>query len=267
MEMEKDAIELLLETGRKSAKAQLLDERCDIKVWLMPDGEIKQIEKDLVRRHTFNSFEGFTSFLNSTLLMDGLATEEGGKGAVFVQGESVFATFEYWSPEQQSAKLALAPSEEYRALERLMHGVDQKMLWRLLVTDLHGCMDTSLLLAVSRLNVKAKAESDVQIAPVGIDSTSGGNTIAVTYGAGKDGSVTANIETEWTWKGRLWDQFPYESEITLRLELDMSDGLVFRFHPRRLGDVKRDVQQALVKALFDDLNSDRWVVNEGVFGG
>jgi hypothetical protein len=137
-----------------------------------------------------------------------------------------------------------------------MGGVDQRTLWRLLVTDLADAMDNELFLSVGKIQVAAKRGSDVEIDVSGLSNESSESRIEVRFPQNAQGDMkSAQIQTDWSWKGRIWECFEREYEIQLRLELKVDEGLAFHFHARRLQQVLRDARRELVTHVRDEVKT------------
>lgn len=147
------------------------------------------------------------------------------------------------------AHVVLTPTDEFRALAALKQGCSQKMLHRLLCTDLHGAIDPSLLLAISAISLSGTDESHAQINGTGLVKAKRTQSYSIKC---KDDSGVFDTELamDWTWHGQIWNEFDHVAEISLRLYLDVSkDGLIFQFLPRQLNAVMDKARMALVNHL------------------
>jgi len=233
----------LVALGAKGVKPEQIHSIEDELFFALWDNGKVKIEKlpqcKPTREHTFGSLEGFLDYLNS----DHCAND---KGIVFVGQEQIFVNLAYKTNEAQEAKLPLKFSDEYQAMRSLADGVKHKALWQLLITKLHGCMSPALLLAIGQIKITGGTESQIRVDITGITDGKQSDSLRVSFAVNK-GEATADIPMEWTWKGRIWEQFGNEYEITLRLEIEVVNGaLVFRFHPRRPQEVLRQATQDLV---------------------
>jgi len=147
------------------------------------------------------------------------------------------------------ARVILTPTDEFRALAALKQGCSQKMLHRLLCTDLHEAIDPSLLLAISAISFSGTDESHAQINGAGLVKAKRTQSYSIKC---KDDSGVFDTELamDWTWHGQIWNEFNHAAEISLRLYLDASkDGLIFQFLPRQLNAVMDKARMALVNHL------------------
>ncbi len=172
---------------------------------------------------------------------------------VFVDERQVVADLDYEGRIEDAVVLALKGSEEYVGLQKLCGGLDQKALWRLLVTDLYGCVPSNLAMAVGGIKLKAKGEETIEINALGLVDGSGRSGIEVSFRDGQTGEHTAQLPCEVTWKGRIWECWEREFEVVLRLEVTNEQGLRFTFHPRRLESVLQMARLELVGELRERL--------------
>ena len=220
--------------------------------------EIRQFEKVAVpRNHTFKSLDGFVDYLNSSHCAED-------KGVLFVGDRAVEANLAYGTYSQQRISLPLDFSEEFEALISIMRGVEQKGLWRALVSTLKGCIDASLLLAVSQVRVSGTTEKDCKVDITGVQNGTARDAFSVTFQERKDGATTTReIPVDWAWKGRIWECFDSEYEIKLRLEIEATEnGLRFLFHPERLKRLMRESRLDLVRSIAAKV-PDQFTVHEG----
>jgi hypothetical protein len=254
--MDRDTLDRIVQLGSVHGVAHE-DASCK---HVVINGGVKTIQKlGPARAHTFTSLEGFIDYLNSVRSGDG-------SGIIFVGADKVLAHLDYMAIVNQTASLPLAKSEEFTALAGLFSGVNQKDLWRALLTKLDGCLPLELLLQISNLNIKVTGESALAVERVGLESKREAQSIRVTCDDAKGkGSQTADIGVNWTWKGRIWEAFDQEFEIELTMEIDTKNGLVFRFHPKRLEKVMRAARLALVAQIKGQVTADRFTVHEGSY--
>lgn len=210
------------------------------------------------RDHELFSLDGLIAYLTelrSTL-----------QPVVFVGKDAIVAPLQYPTTDPSSVRVALALSEEYAALQKLTSGVTQKQLWRLLTTDLHGCIgqpptdaapfapDLSLALDVAGLQADSRNVSEIQIDRTGVTNRAGSSRLTLNIIDSVNGSRPWNVQTEWAWRGRIWDCFNAEVLIHLTLEIiETERGLLFQFHPRRLQSVLRCARTELVGHLRVEL--------------
>lgn len=219
------------------------------------------------RNHSFLSLEGLLSYLNSKHC-------EKDNGVIFVNSSSVLAELRYGQSanDQHQATMRLVVTKEYRALERLSQGIDQMGLWRLLETDLYGCVDNSLASTIRTLALSSKDMSEVRISDSGITSKGGSSVIKLDYPSGKgEGSRTATLPLDWEFEIQMWDCFDKKKKIQTRIEVDLDHGLHFIFHPRQVETSARQARLELVEAIKSGLAPDgdeslgeaRFTVHEG----
>jgi len=259
MTLNVETINRIIELG---AKAEIVAEDAFAQ-HVAINGKVTAIQKIVSRRrHLFMSRVGFIAYLNS---------EKSGKepGAIFVNDQSVYADLNYMGEVPQVANLPLTFAEEYAGLCTIIQGVSQKVLWREMLTRLSGCIDNGLLVQVSNLNIRQESGSNVKIEHLGLEQqkTDKGVRIAVDDQNGK-GSLVAELDTKWTWTGRIWEAFEQTFSIELTMEVDISSGpLRFIFHPKRLETVKREARLALVEEIKNQISGERFAVYEGTHSG
>ena len=228
-----------------------------------------------LRHHTFRTLEGFLAYLNSDdcakiqipayIVFNGglndMATSEllnvyvplvelEAHGIVFVGTAGVTANLAYGQLANQMAYLELEFSEEYAALMRLLAGVSQRELWRLLITALDASIDRALLLSIAQISITPTGVNTVRIDDVDSTDKTVRDSLEITWGGGAKGDKVATIETDWVWTGQVFECFPHVVSINLRLEVQTSEnGIQFTFHPRRLDAVLRGTRNALVERL------------------
>lgn len=224
--------------------------------------------------HSFLSLEAFLEFLNGPECAKA-------SGVVFVGERAVTADLYYLSHTPRTAHLKLDFSEEFLALIKIFFApvptpaageargdgnwTSSKDLWRLLVSDLDGCLPDSLTLAVKSLQICSTSVSDMKISDLGIGDGGGSTTIDVSYKDKSSGEpVSKEIDTDYVWHGRVFETFASPTKINLRMEMDVSDGVRFTFHPRRMREVMRVVRANLVEHIGDGVKeAKRFVVYEG----
>lgn len=262
--LEQKALQYLVETGEKQCPIHPIykDRSKSVVLVQKPDGTHEVIHFELPaeeRKHTITTLEGYLGYLNSKC-----ATPS---GVVFVSREMVVADLAYLEHTSQSVTMPLSPSEEYKALMHLC-GSDwrQKALWRLLATDLHGCIDRALMLSIGRIKVSQKDEVDIEIDNVGVQGGSAEQRIGVSYRDPKgEGGLRAELPEEFTWTGRIWECYEETFSVVLRLELEVVEKqLVFKFHPRRLESVLQAARLSLVQRISAGV-PEGYCVFEGSF--
>lgn len=210
------------------------------------------------RKHRFATLEGFLSYLAS-----GHASVDA--GPVFVGEKAVVCSLTYGDPTQDVIRLDLADSEEWSALMQLGRGVDQKGLWRALVTKLADSVDPSLVLIIGTLSMTQKQGEAANIDPFGLATVKGAKETVVTFpAAGGAGEQRKTIANEWIFEVRRWECFQTTFKVLTTLELE-SDGkeIRFVFHPRRLKQVEQAARAALVAELTTTTDAARFTVHEG----
>jgi hypothetical protein len=254
MDVTKELLDRMMQVGASSVPAVLVyeDETRKVMRVVKTNGDLELVDfmkEPPARDHGFSSLEGFLEYLNSPH-----CTHD--SGVVFV-GNDIVADLNYRNVVPHRAGVELKLSAEYMALGMLLDNpLLQKDLWRMLVTQLNGCIAPSLLLAISQIRVKASDESSVKIALTGLSDRQAAASVSVLYPdpSGKC-DQTANIPVDWDWTGRLWEPFDHETVIQLRLEVVVADGLRFRFHAANIERVQRSERQALVEKIRGALPS------------
>ncbi len=207
-----------------------------------------------VRQHSFTTLDGLVGYLTS-------AHCEGDKGVVFVEEHRVMVSLRYGTLDIDPwVILPLGWSDEYGALERLFAGVGQQELWESLVGALYDCVDDGLLNSISSLRLNRKRMGNSDIDSVGIVSGSSGESVTLRSAAKKDSDPDQDVEIDlrWDFTVRLWEAFPREYTIPTRLVVkDMKEkGVLFKFVPRRLEELRRDARLDLAKEIRDRLQID-----------
>lgn len=277
----RDMVSELLERGAKSAGAETRiaelpgDYGIERKLIEVADGqwEVREFETDkgfrATRNHYFGALDGLLGYLNS----DHCKKD---KGVVFVSETAVEVDLAYKDKElamrnlKDRATLPLHHSDEYSALiEMSKAGETQHGLWRLLnrslngiIADMHRDADRFQVL-VSQIQLKIGTDSTVEISPSGLSDGRAKNYIRIEF-TGMDGSPShQEIELDWTWTGRIWDEYDVEYTIPFRLEILLHEGeLIFMFHPHRLEEAVRTARMELVKTIADSL-PEQFTAHEG----
>jgi hypothetical protein len=181
-----EALGYLVEVGQRQEKVIELQDTGDIRDLLLVDRdgsyEVRSQWKGAKPfEHHFATLDGFTGYLSSVHQIgpDGLPGEEQDErhepSIVMVGEKSVVADLDYGSRVKQLAVLDLKPSEEFQGLLGLLkaEGHVQRPLWRLLITDLAGCLPDELALLIGAIRVKKDDEGSVVIDRSGVTSESG----------------------------------------------------------------------------------------------
>jgi hypothetical protein len=231
------------------------------KVFVALNGKIAEVAKFTPKRdHVFQTLDGLIAYLASAHC----AKDD---GILFVGDDLIHADLQYQQRGTHRAKLPLVKSEEYKALERLMAGVPQKELWRLLLSKLDGCLPLELMLQASNIQIKGEYVSDTKIERTGLGNSNTAQVTRITYTApdGK-GTKTSDIGTNWAFMGRIWEAYDEQFEIPLTLEIKTEDVKepLFIFHPRRLDKVLREAKLALVGELNERIVG-AFTVHEGTY--
>lgn len=219
--------------------------------------EIKSYAKDRpVEKHQFHTLEGLVDYLR-----DVQDIEE--RTVIFVGKAAVRADLAYKSTQfADEAVIALRDSPEYAAFKALTQGVDQKELWRLLSTDLYGCVDPSLLMAISTLKKMVKSKDEIRIDPTGVVSHEGGLFHEIVCG-----EACQPVALAWTFSLPIFECFPgHRATIETRLEIDTDGGIEFTFHPRQLERVLAEERLALVACLRERI-AEQGIENVTVLEG
>lgn len=253
--MIKDAINLLIDKGSKEQKfIKVHDDGDSVQMLVLEDGKyhLKMFEKPAVKRgHLFASLDSFIEYLN------GPKCEKG--GVCFVSNDEVVAELNYNSHVSVRVLLTLKESPEFTALKLLSKGVNQKDLWRALVTDLKGNFPDELELAVGNAKAVQKTESQVEINDFGLVKGETSDSITVTFmRAGGNEMETVVLKKEWSWIGRLWEAVPVDivkAEFLTRLELSAEGGLIkYTFHIPEEDTVKLQAKEDLTAHLRKKIN-------------
>jgi hypothetical protein len=239
----REALEFLCAQAVKANGPQRVGETDEGVVYVGTDGERFMVEHREVR------YENLCLTIPSLVTAIGLV----GEGRVWVNSKAIRADLAYGKHTTRVERMPLNLAEERDALEELMRGVNQRDLWELLATDLHGCLPPTLMLAVGSLKVSVKREENRDIEVTGVSSGGETRAIRIRYGTAK-GDQETEIPGEWTWCGRWYQGWDKVYEVPLRLIIDTEDGLRFRFVPRRICAVQDQVLEDLVQHL--DENTD-----------
>lgn len=264
MELGRDTIELLMNKGAAGVKpVEVYSDSTRIIVGIPGTGgnlELVEYQKERpTRNHQFATLVGLIEYLNSKHCVED-------DGILFVSRRQIRAELKYRTTDRSLCNLTLEHTSEYNAFQRLVRpeGHTQRDLWRLLITDLDGCVSKALLLAISQIKIKATEEANITIDSTGLANSDsrGSATVLFNDPSGK-GQHTANIPLDWDWTGQLWTCFEEQSEIGLRLELANDNGLKFHFHPIRIERVVETTHQRMVENIREQL-PPQFTVYEGI---
>ena len=217
-----------------------------------PDGSshIEEYARDPVpRNHKFEALDGFLNYLKSDHCKD--------EGVIFVSPDLIFADLEYGEYGQQNISLALTHSEEYNAFLSICH-VDgdnyfmpQKEIWRKLISSLADTIDPAFLLQVQGIGLGQSNKAKFEIDNSGITSTKVAQKVSITVSQENKESKTAPFLIDWEWKGRIWECFNKEYNISFRVEVETDDsGIGFICHPKRKQTVLRRAREDIVDNLI-----------------
>lgn len=265
----------LVEHAKARAWETCIDQSSDHKTYQMfvdglSTGESWTVPRPPPKKtHVFDTLEGFTSYLNSDHCnCEGDARVlHKGRHIVFVGGEYVTANMSYSSNDVHAAALSLFIAEEFEALMRLREGVNQKDLWRLLVTDLASSFPMQLRLAISALDLKRTEEQQVEITETGLEEEGGKRMVTLTYPSLKTGETqeSRTLSLDWTYVGRFRECYSYEISVPVRIEIEIDHGApLFKFHCIGLPTIMRNYRESLAQYIRNDLGGDRFTVHEGV---
>lgn len=253
----------ILEIQKISPEAKVLLDDNERLIYFT-DGDTKTIAKNTdgyPGGHAFGTLAGLLDYLQSDI-----AGNEAEPVAVFVNQNDIVAMIDYPTLPKKSVKISLDDSEEMAALRRLFNPISQKDLWRVLMTDLDGCIPPELAYAISNMDIKIDGDISVKIGPAGAGSKSASEKITVNLPTGK-GDKTVDLSRKWEFKGRMWRCFDREAAIELTLEVHTDNGVGFQFHPKRLDKVVDENRAALVAEIRKALNANevesRFLVFEG----
>lgn len=259
--MIKEAINYLVQIGQKTPQVLTVhvDPEKIHKLICHGDGktELMQFDQQPVNReHQIFSLEDFIEYLNSDHCKND-------NGIVFVEEKQAIADLAYRIHQTQRVVLPLENSVEYDALLKLTTGVGQKELWKLLITDLDGCLPESLLAAISVIQVSSKTEGNCEIKLTGESSSRSNSGLKVTFQP-KEGAELkeTTIPLDWEWKGRIWECFDRVCAIKLRLEIDTDAGLRFIFNPRKMAQTLIEQRACLVEHLQEKISA-RFQIYQG----
>lgn len=248
--MIREAIEYLHTLGKSTPQVVNVWEEDEMVLKLVSFSDGKSEIKPFVKRekdfkHTLYTLEDFVAFFN---------TDFPDPVMIFVQLDGIFADLAYQTHKNHHVVMPLLFSAEFNALTQLIQGVGQKDLWKLLITDLDGCLPETLLAAIGRIQVSTKTEGQCEIKSTGETIQEGKSGIKIVFQP-KEGAEfkEATIPLDWEWKGRIWECFDEVCSIRLRMEIDTKNGMRFIFNPRQLDRVLTQHRQALVQKLRDDL--------------
>jgi hypothetical protein len=251
-----ETIDRLIESGHKHEI--VLDEPGRQVITI--NGKTVEVAKTIpARNHTFATLDGLLDYLAS-----GHCAAD--HGVIFVGDNLVHADLQYQQPGKHRASLPIGASEEYAALTVLFMGVEQKMLWRSLLSKLDGCFDVELMMQISNIQIKADYVADTKIERTGLGNTKTADVTRVTFTApdGK-GTKTADLWTKWEWEGRIWEAFDRTFKIPLTLEINTEGKApLFLFHPRRLDAILRTAKLALVEEIKGKAPAS-FTVHEGTY--
>jgi len=160
--------------------------------------------------------------------------EAAGKPEVFVAGNAVRAA---WGLEghgaQDTASLPLTACEAWQALRRLIQGVGQKELHKILITQLHGLLPAALALQIAMLSHNVLKNCDVAISRTGLADIQVGERLVLHFTGGQGVDEKAEVRVEWVYTGPVWTCFAAPISVPLRMVIsnEKEGGLTFEFAP------------------------------------
>lgn len=258
-----EAMQFLKEQFRLGSSMQEVQKDADF-VHLY-DQDKREVRKYSLREprpeHTFQTLDGFVGFLIAEDYSGVVGAPDSGCGPVLVGREKVTAHLLYGETQRiRKCYLPLQPSPEWTALGILARGVSQAQLWKLLISDLHGCVDPALMLAVGSVKVSRKQTNEQSISNLGIRHLAGSDTMSLLVPT-PSGDQDVQFATEYVFTVRRFQGFSKTYEVTTRLEIDTEDAVKFMFTPRRLPDVDDQARVDLAAELSTRLGD--WSVFEG----
>lgn len=268
-----ESLKYLVDIGRQEKKVvPVFEDDWQITQLVYSDGNwhIETFAKPGPKRHhVFRTLESFMNYTNAQIPVPSVVEEDVSYDGyvIFVDDGKVEALFDYRGhrEEKERISLPLVRADEYGALLDIKddeNPITQRDLWKLLISNLDGCLDPALMVAISQINLQAERIKNCQIDTTGISQSSDRNQVRLVF-SGAKGDVSTSIPTDWTWKGRIWECFDRTYEIGLRMEVRQNgDTLGFVFHPRRLASVYQKAKMDLVR----DIKS-RLIHTIGVYEG
>lgn len=221
--MIEQAIDALVSLGQEKVTSEIVFEGTDTITKLVNEGGafvVKEFDRpDKSFDHVLDDLGSLQKFIT------------GHQATVFINTRDVVADRNYGGHHVNRAKMPLVESDEWAALTELAKGVSQKILWRLLVTKLAGCVDDSLLLHIRSVKLSDDANAKAEISDVGSVSGAKARSLSV-----RTGAEEKTIPVDWTFNVRVWNQLSIAYGVNTRIEIDAEKG-IFHFHPIRLCDV------------------------------
>lgn len=172
-----------------------------------------------------------------------------GRVEVWVGTESVVGNLAAGTLVEDGVSLGLDYAPEFSALLSLGdvgRPVDQKTLWRRLMVDLRDEVSEVLVAQIASCSVAANSSSESRIELSGVTSSSGAAGVKVKLGVSE-----AQVQCDWTYKGRVYACLEQQFEVPLRLEVVASGGsLGFVLHVLRKDRVLEQARNAVAEVLL-----------------
>lgn len=201
------------------------------------------------RCHLFLSKDSLVSFLNGNLA-------GGGVDVVFVGKNAVHANLDYHKRGWDRCAWELIETPAFKAMQLLSNRLSQRELWELLQTKLQGYLvDDKITLQIANISVTEENESLCRINVLGTNDRSASSIMKLVVPSKNSGGDEDEVvlPTEIEWRGPVWQGFRNEYSVTLRLFVDVHEGLTFRFTPKHLEEMLLEARADLVKELRVEL--------------
>lgn len=215
---------------------------------LAPDAPAEVVKVPHRRKALASSHAEVASFVDWVGRRAGLL---GTQPEVFVGRENVYAVWNKGTNlPNDTAQLPLEHCEAWKAVQRLISGVGQKDLHKLLTTALHGHVDEKLAWQVSMLSHYVQSNCDVAISRTGLADVAISERLSLRFtGGGED--QTEEIGVEWTYTGPVWTcwQTPFSVPLRMVISKEKDAGLRFEFAPLGLESLMLEYRADLAETV------------------
>lgn len=166
------------------------------------------------------------------------------------RGLGVLCDLTWESNRENRVFMPFLETDEWKALQALRGGVNQKAFWLLWNTILDGVLSPDISGSVLDLVGSVQEETRAVVNRHGLVKGTVSRTVSVNAGGHE-----VELPTGYRWTGPVWSGVEHVAQVDLHLELAVRDGeVLFTFHAKNLQGVIQDALDAAAEELETQLS-------------